>query len=81
MNAAPMTGWRSWRTGVALAGLLVALRLVWQPPMAVCVQMTATQCVTVAAVVVAGVGLAAAGMRAGWLAGSAHRAVAGLPQV
>lgn len=78
MNAAPMTGWR---TGVVLAGLLVAVRLVWQPPMAVCVQMTATQCVTVAAVVVVGVGLAAAVVRAGWLAGSADRAVAGLPRV
>jgi len=63
-----------------VAGLVIA-RLAWHPGRALCGQMTVTGCLGVAVLVVAALGLVAWIVRAGWLAATAAREVAGLPRL
>jgi Zn-dependent protease with chaperone function len=66
---------------VALVGGLVVVRLAWHPGRALCGQMTMAGCLGVAVLVVAALAVVTWIVRAGWLAATATRAVAGLPRL
>jgi Zn-dependent protease with chaperone function len=66
---------------LALVGGLGVARLAWHPGRAICGQMTMAGCLGVAVLVVAALAAGAWVVRAGWLAATATRAVAGLPRV
>ncbi len=66
---------------LALVGALVLARLAWHPDRAICGQITMADCLGVAVLVVAALGLGTWIVRASWLAISAAREIAALPRL